>query len=122
MASPVVAGGAGLVLAANPNLDYGQLRDRVLATAVPDNLYRDGTNDAYRPRLGGGSLIPLLGGGVVNAQRAVDPSSIRTSLALTNQRDVVKPGCGSIGQGTGQLSLLGLLLLLPLILLLRRGG
>ncbi|SMF20651.1 S8 family peptidase [Pseudobacteriovorax antillogorgiicola] len=119
MASPVVAGVAGLVLAAEPTLDYDQLRSRVLNSAVPDNLYRDGVNNAFRPRVSGQELVPLLGGGVVNALAAVDLSVEKSDPIFTEKRDAVRPGCGSIGaQGSSWWSLA--LLLLPLYLLNRK--
>ena len=67
MASPVVAGVAGLILATNPDFDTKQLKERLFQSAYPDRLYQDGLNNPYRPTLDGSTLVPLLGGGVVNA-------------------------------------------------------
>ena len=119
MASPVVAGVAGLVLARNPELSYGELRSRVLASAIPDNLYRDGVNNAYRPKVGGKELVPLLGGGVVNALAAVDPSIEKTDPILTEKRDAVGPGCGVIGGYEAGFGGLILILLGPALLKLK---
>ncbi len=120
MSSPVVAGIAGLVLAAEPNISYGELRDRVLNSASPEPLYSDGVNNAYRPQIGGQQLVPLLGRGVVNALAAVDPSQSNGQPVITQNRDAVKPGCGSIGlEGQGSFGLM-ILLLLPLTLVFKR--
>ncbi|NRA63509.1 MAG: S8 family serine peptidase [Pseudobacteriovorax sp.] len=117
MSSPVVAGIAGLVLAREPDLNYQQLRDRVLGAAIPDALYRDGVNNAYRPNIDGSELIPLLGGGIINAQAAVNPSSISNTPILTQKRDAVSPGCGVVGQAAGSGSMIvSLLVLLPFLL------
>ena len=118
MASPIVAGVAGLILATNPNLNTAELRERLLNSALPDNLYQDGVNNTYRPRVDGGTLVPLLGGGVVNAWAAVDQSVQKSDPVFSEKRDVVRPGCGSIGQANA--SSVFLFLLLPFILLLVR--
>lgn len=97
MASPVVAGIAALVLTREPDLDFEGLRSRVLASAIPDDLYRDGVNNAYSPRVEGAELVPLLGAGVVNALAAVDPTAKQTTPILTQRRDAISPGCGVVG-------------------------
>ena len=78
MAAPIVAGVAGLVLAAEPELDASELTDRLLRTSIPDKLYADGMNDYYRPVEDGIGLVPLLGSGVVNAYLALNPDGITT--------------------------------------------
>jgi hypothetical protein len=98
MAAPVVAGIAGLILAKEPNLTASQVEARLKDTAVPDELYRDGVNNGYRPAVTGGQVVPLLGSGVVNARAAVDPSLDQSPSILTNRVDRVQAGCGVLGQ------------------------
>ena len=115
MSSPVVAGIAGLILAKNPNMAYDELKQRLIGSANPEDLYRDGLNNAYRPQVDGLELVPLLGAGVVDAVRAVDPSQATDNQILTQKRDAVKPGCGSIGLQRSASWWMGLLIA-PLLL------
>jgi subtilisin family serine protease len=55
MASPHVAGVAALLYAANPNLKWSEVKDRILTTAVPLNSLKETT----------------VSGGFVNAQLAL---------------------------------------------------
>lgn len=119
MASPVVAGVAGLILATDPSLSYDELRARLLNSAIPDQLYQDGLNNAYRPRVDGAELVPLLGGGVVNALTAIDQSIVKSEPIYSEQRDAVQPGCASLGMG-GSGNLVPIILVLPLMLLCKR--
>jgi hypothetical protein len=119
MASPMVAGIAGLVLANDPSLSAQALENRLIETANPAKLYEDGINNSYRPNVKGAGLVPLLGGGIVNALVAVDPS-LDTVPALVAQRpDAVRPGCGTLGgenQGSAwSFLIMGLVALLGLI-------
>lgn len=119
MASPIVAGIAGLVLAKEPNLSASDLERRLVTSALPAKLYQDGVNNAYRPNIKGAGLVPLLGSGIVNALTAVDPS-LNTELAVTAQRpDLVRSGCGVAGGSASNPLGIGLLLS-PLLLLWRR--
>lgn len=122
MASPVVAGIAGLVLAKEPNLSAADLERRLVGTALPDKLYLDGVNNAYRPNIKGAGIVPLLGSGIVNALTAIDPS-LNTAPAVTAQRpDLVRSGCGTVGGREGAISVWFLLSPLLLLFQRRRGG
>ncbi|MES2744018.1 MAG: S8 family serine peptidase [Bdellovibrionota bacterium] len=121
MASPMVAGIAGLVLANDPTLSAEALESRLMETANPTKLYEDGVNNSYRPKVKGAGLVPLLGGGVVNALVAIDPSLDTIPAVVAQRPDAVRPGCGVIG-GQGQSSALAFLmiLLIPFLGLIRR--
>ncbi len=123
MASPVVAGVAGLVLAAQPELSAQELERRLIETADPSKLYEDGVNNSYRPKVKGAGLIPLLGGGVVNALTAIDPSLDTVPAVAAQRPDAVRPGCGVIGaygSASGGMLILGFLPLAVLALQLFR--
>lgn len=117
MSAPMVTGVAGLILASNPDLNYDELRLRLLDSAVAENLYKDGINNLYRPAVEGQELVPLLGGGIVNALLAVDTSIEREDRIFSAGRSLVKPGCGTIGAqsgvGVGLLWLIFIPLLVP---------
>lgn len=118
MATPIVSGVAGLVLAKEPQLSAYDLEQRLRSTAVTAELYKERLNSAYRPTLEGQS-VPLLGSGLVNALRAVRPD---LDLDPTPSQSVdlperVKPGCGVIGgqnHGYGWI-LSAIILLWPLL-------
>ena len=113
MASPVVAGIAGLVLSQEPELSAVQLETRLIQTSNPATLYLDGINDAYRPDIKGAGVVPLLGSGVVNALTAIDPSIDTSPVVVANRPDAVRSGCGVVGgetQGSGFLFLIPVLL------------
>lgn len=97
MASPVVAGIAGLVLSMSPELSAEQLEKRLIDTANPSRLYEDGVNNSYRPKVKGAGLVPLLGSGIVNALVAIDPSLDTIPSVIAQRPDAVRPGCGVIG-------------------------
>jgi len=98
MASPVVAGIAGLILAKDPSLTASQLERRLLDTAFADKLYSDAVNNGYRPTIQGLGVVPLLGSGVVNAEAALDPTAKPSGLVVSTQRsDLVRSGCGTLG-------------------------
>ncbi len=118
MASPVVAGIAGLVLASEPNLTASQLEARLLQTASVAELYQDSSNAPYRPTISGVGAIPLLGSGIINAYAALDPSQV-TALPLSTARsDLVGTGCGQLGGSVQTSSASWLLLLGPLVLMI----
>ena len=122
MASPIVAGIAGLVLTQEPNLTASALEARLRDTAIPDYLYQDGVNNGYRPNVQGAGLVPLLGGGVVNALAAVDPTLDKSPPLLTQRSDRVRSGCGILGstEASGSAQQVGwILLFLPVFLSLR---
>ena len=117
MAAPIVAGVAGLVLTAEPELTANELSDRLLRTSIADKLYEDGMNDYYRPVEDGIGLVPLLGSGVVNAYLALEPDGITTPPVVAVRPDAVTAGCGVIAHGN---LMGGFSLLLPLLLVLFR--
>ena len=97
MATPVVAGVAGLLLAVNPNLTIDELRKRIINGAVANELYADGVNDVYRSVTENGQLTPLLGAGVVNAYYSVFNDAPKDPPALFETPERVGRGCAVIG-------------------------
>lgn len=116
MASPVVAGIAGLVLSVEPNLSAEALEARILETANPSKLYEDGVNNSYRPKVKGAGLVPLLGSGVVNANVAITPTLDTVPTVVAQRPDAVRPGCGIIGSNGSFNAAALLILLLPAFL------
>jgi hypothetical protein len=118
MAAPVVAGVAGLLLAANPDLNYDALRDRLVRTADAA-LYENSVNRNYIPRIPGEPApIPLLGTGRVNASSAI--KAVETQdLPVVGALDRVSVSCGTIGPHASR-SILGLLFLAVLPFALSR--
>lgn len=114
MASPVVAGVAGLLLVQNPDLTADQIEDRLKQTALPDLLYQDGLNNNYRPTIEG-KVVPLLGSGVVNALAALRPQDDLSPAVATDREERVQPGCGVIGGRSGGAGWMFVLGLLPLM-------
>ena len=119
MASPVVAGIAGLVLAYDPGRSVEALRNSIVATAdkrVYDPDINNGINYLYYDPLVAGSpqRWPLLGSGIVDAAAALDGKSASYS---SNVYDRVQPGCGTIGTYQNPRSPWWLLFL-PLLLVL----
>lgn len=100
MASPVVAGVAGLILALEPNLSFNALKDRLLRASEATNIYRSGINDDYRPIIEGNQSTPLLGSGVVNALNSVNPSRPKDPPASLGVTERVAGGCASIATST----------------------
>lgn len=113
MASPVVAGVAGLVLAMEPNLSADDLQRRLIETSNPAKLYEDGINNSYRPKVKGAGLVPLLGGGVVNALVAIDPALDSVPTVIAQRLDAVRPGCGVLGGLGGSSRPLSIIILFP---------
>ncbi|MBM4251271.1 MAG: hypothetical protein FJ146_04830 [Deltaproteobacteria bacterium] len=119
MASPVVAGVAGLVLAYDPDRSVDALRNSIIATAdkrVYDPDINNGINYLYYDPLVAGSpqRWPLLGSGIVNAAAALDGKSASYSGGVY---DRVQPGCGTVGAQRSE-SKAWWLILLPLVLVL----
>jgi subtilisin family serine protease len=129
MASPVVAGSAGLLLAAYPKLSFLELRDRIIKGASAARLYgsdADGgsiNSQYYYPKIAGEfARRPLLGGGLVDAEAMVKGSG---NFATGQPVERVTAGCGVIGIGTSggrQVGWLVAFLILPLLLSLFRFG
>jgi subtilisin family serine protease len=133
MASPVVAGAAGLLLSAFPSLTYGELRDRLLNTASASRLYGselDSDGGAvnlqyYYPKVSGESVRrPLLGGGLLDVNGMLNNSK---NSATGQPIERVTAGCGVIGadvstaaQLNGQAVLIFLIFVPLLVVLFRR--
>ncbi len=104
MAAPVVSGAAGLLLAAYPNLNFQELRDRILTTANASLLYGTDTDGGkinsayYYPKISGETARrPLLGSGMLDVEAMINS----TKGASTGQPlDRVSAGCGTIGRVT----------------------
>ncbi len=129
MASPVVAGAAGLLLATFPTLSFLQLRDRISKGANAAKLYGSDVDGGsinaqyYYPKVAGeAARRPLLGGGLVDAEAMLSGSG---NFATGQPVERVSPGCSAIG--TGHSGSLGIdfvifFLVLPVFLtLLSRG-
>lgn len=72
MATPIVAGIAGLLLLQEPDLSVPALRDRLLLTSDPTLYTEVDDNIYYYPRvLGEPNPVPLLGTGIVNAKNTI---------------------------------------------------
>lgn len=118
MASPVVAGSAGLLLAAYPNLNFNQLRERILKTASAARLYGSDTeggainNQYYYPKVAGEEARrPLLGGGLVDVKAMLENKG---NFATGQPIERVTPGCGTIGLAVNESGYLIALMLLML--------
>ena len=99
MASPVVAGVAGLVLANEPELNINQLRDRLIGAAVPNKLYAKGVNASYYPTLDSSTIpIPLLGAGIIDAHLAVEPDARKNTPVVSEALTRVSSACGMLGE------------------------
>ena len=116
MASPVVAGVAGLILASEPNITAGALKDRLQRTADPTIYSPNNTiNQYYYPRVSGEDFPqPLLGYGIVDAFAAVNNAPTK-DLPVYAGLDRVTSQCGTISSKPRRFEVLtiGLLLLLP---------
>ena len=122
MASPVVAGVAGLVLANEPNLNINQLRNRLIGAAVPTKLYAKGINSSYYPTVDSSNIpIPLLGAGIIDAHLAVEPDARKNTPVISEALTRVSSACGILGvNGNSDLHWLFTLFLLPVFLPLLR--
>lgn len=128
MAAPVVAGAAGLLLSAFPNLTFNELTERILNSANASKLYggdKGGEVNAkyYYPKVSGeATRRPLLGGGYVDVEAMLKKGA---NAATGQPIDRVTAGCAII-QGKGRSAnywvLLGLVILPLLISGLARKG
>lgn len=127
MASPVVAGAAGLYLAVYPSANIAQLKSKLVDTADGNRLYTDGSAAAqfnaqyYFPKVQGEEARrPLLGSGILDVQGMFGgggKSAVGKPLAR------VSPGCSTIGAtdlGTMPLYWLGVFLTSPVIVSMMR--
>ena len=127
MAAPVVAGAAGLLLSAFPNLGFSELRDRILTTANASLLYGSDTEGGksnsqyYYPKVSGETARrPLLGGGVVDVNAMINNAK---NTSTGQPLDRVTAGCGTIGAGqtsTGGIWLIVVLFLPMAVGIIRR--
>jgi hypothetical protein len=120
MASPVVAGVAGLILTFIPTLTTEELRDRIINSANPTIYSPDsaqGVNGTwYYPKLATGDRIPMLGSGVVDTVAAIkgELHPVPTSTATAR----VSPGCSQIKVEHQIDKSLLILLLIPVFMLI----
>lgn len=129
MAAPVVAGAAGLLLSAFPNLPFNELKERILNSANASKLYGGGKGGEinvqyYYPKVSGeATRRPLLGGGYVDADAMLKKG---VNSATGQPMDRVTAGCAVIkGEDRpGSAWILTALMAIPLVLglLRRRGG
>ena len=125
MASPVVAGVAGLILAMYNQISFTELRERIVGLADP-RIYSSNVNaginySCYNPKFQSDSnRRKLLGTGVVDADKALGTGSEFVQDSGYNSR--VLGGCAVIGRGRHQGFDMGygtlLLLFLPLAVVL----
>jgi subtilisin family serine protease len=125
MASPVVAGVAGLVLAADPNRSFSALRASLINTADPriyvQGVYNGINYNYYFPRPEGDtSRLPLLGSGVVDAEAALDGTK-KTGISQS-VIGRVDGSCGVIQSVQVAKGLTWLWLIAPVVLIGLTGG
>ena len=119
MASPVVAGVAGLILAFDPGRGYQALRDSIVNTADP-RLYDPSINNGinlnyYNPKFNGEETRrQLLGSGIVDVAAALTKTVV-TSTTTSHRR--VAPGCSIVAASEPLPGGMWWLLLAPLALM-----
>ncbi len=114
MASPIVAGVAGLVLAYDPGRSWKELRRSIIEMADPriydPSLYNN--YNYYYPKQSGEAIRrPLLGSGIVDANAALDGK--KASGVFGGRLSRVQRGCSVIGkeETRGDLPLASLIML-----------
>ncbi|MEI8027297.1 MAG: S8 family serine peptidase [Pseudomonadota bacterium] len=122
MATPVVAGVAGLILALNPSMDAKTLRNRLIQTANPyiyANEVEGGYNSTYYyPKVSTGERIPLLGSGIVDALAALKGDS--QNVPNPSNKNRVTPGCSALSSDNLSFNYLYFLMFLPIFVLLTK--
>ena len=84
MASPVVAGVAGLVVSAYPGISFSELKDVLIGSSNSLQLYQ--YNPDYKMSVPGeDQQYPLLGVGIVDAELAVEKKKSGGNLSIINQ-------------------------------------
>lgn len=121
MASPIVAGVAGLILAYQPGRSWKDLRKSLIDMADPaiynPEVFGGNNYKFYYPKFGGEAVRrPLLGSGIVDANAALDGKKATGFFGGRLAR--VKRGCSSVG-GLNYFKYPLLLFLIPLLPLLR---
>ncbi len=97
MAAPVVAGIAGLLIAAEPNISVSAIQDRIVTSSDP-SIYQDEVNTEYLIDIPKENIsVPLLGSGMINAENLVN-STTTAGRPIVSASDRVKPGCGVLGK------------------------
>lgn len=123
MATPVVAGIAGLILSVSPSITLPDLK-RVIINSADGGIYEEQFADGYNyrnyyPKIDS-HRVPLLGSGMVNAAGAVRDLK-RSGIAL-KKTERIKIYCSAIGSGLPTSSSgPWLFLILPLFLVLVAG-
>jgi subtilisin family serine protease len=126
MAAPVVAGAAGLLLAAFPTLTFNELKERILNSANASKLYGGGKDGEvnvqyYYPKVSGESTRrPLLGGGYVDADAMLKKG---VNSATGQPMDRVTAGCAIISgehQRSNPRALLAVIVIPLLVSVIRR--
>jgi subtilisin family serine protease len=115
MASPVVAGVAGLMLARYPEISFDELRKRLLEGADPTLYERDWADGFnfynYYPKLPDEDLRqPLIGLGVINADASINKVAT-FGLPVYYSLDRVRAGCSVITGASPTVRSLALMLL-----------
>ncbi len=120
MATPMVAGVAGLMIARYPGISFTELRKWLLDGADP-TLYSESFADGfnyyyYYPKVPQESVRqPLLGYGFLNANSTLNKTPSQ-NLPLFNSLDRVERGCAVVADGRPVSPWVGLLMLLmPLV-------
>ncbi len=124
MATPMVAGLAGLMIARYPDITFVELKKTILEGADPSFYSRDfedGFNFYYYyPKIAQEPIRqPLLGSGFLNANSSVNKTASQ-GLPVFTDLDRVSPGCAVVWSGDArprsELALLVALLLAPILL------
>jgi subtilisin family serine protease len=125
MAAPAVAGAAGILLSAFPNLSFNELRERIVNSSNSKMLYVDGKDaevnvQYYYPKISGEPVRrPLLGGGYLDVLGMLKKDS---NSATGQPIERVTSGCAVIGLINSDVPpfVLILLLLAPIIMSITR--
>jgi subtilisin family serine protease len=125
MAAPAVAGAAGILLSAFPNLSFNELRERIVNSSNSKMLYGDGKDaevnvQYYYPKISGEPVRrPLLGGGYLDVLGMLKKDS---NSATGQPIERVTSGCAVIGLVDSDIHpfVLILLLMAPIIMSIMR--
>lgn len=116
MASPVVAGLAGLIVARHPDISFSDLRAAIINTANPNIYDSDGDKDInrnyYFPLGSDGSREPLLGSGIADADAGVQRKA-STGIPTFTGASRVNSGCSVVNASSKHITWPWLLLTFP---------